>query len=168
MIATHLPIDVFRPLALVLLMVVGLTTLLRPALGEDQALRWQGGEDHGRHRVAAITMGAVIGGYDGLFGPGTGTFLVFGLVSLLGYSFLNASAIAKVVNVSTNVAALLVFAAFAGVACGLGVRRSALRRGVRRAVRRAETAVAAAPTKLPMYTSSQFLRTCPRVTLRLA
>ena len=62
-------------------------------------------------------MGAGIGLYDGVFGPGTGTFLVFGLVALLGYSFLNASAIAKVVNVATNLAALIVFAA-AGTCSG--------------------------------------------------
>ena len=41
-VATRLPGSVFRPLALVLLVVVGLWTLLRPALGEQQDLRWHG------------------------------------------------------------------------------------------------------------------------------
>jgi uncharacterized membrane protein YfcA len=120
-VATHLPGTFFRPLALALLVVVGLWTLLRPALGEDQDLRWHGTDDHARHRIAAVAMGAVIGSYDGLFGPGTGTFLVFGLVALLGYSFLNASAIAKVVNVSTNLAALLVFGLGGHVLWALGL-----------------------------------------------
>jgi uncharacterized membrane protein YfcA len=124
-VATHLPGTFFRPLALVLLVVVGLWTLLRPALGEQQDLRWHGGDDHARHRVAAVAMGAGIGLYDGVFGPGTGTFLVFGLVALLGYSFLNASAIAKVVNVSTNLAALLVFAAGGHVLWALGLTMGA-------------------------------------------
>ena len=120
-IATHLPGTFFRPLALVLLVVVGGWTLVRPALGEDQDLRWHGTDAHARHRVAAVTMGATIGLYDGVFGPGTGTFLVFGLVALLGYSFLNASAIAKVVNVSTNLAALIVFAASGHILWALGL-----------------------------------------------
>lgn len=108
-LATGIPSSFFRPLALVLLLIVGAWTLLRPALGEDQELRWHGTENHARHGIATVAMGGVIGTYDGVFGPGTGTFLVFGLVSLLGYSFLNASAIAKVVNVSTNLAAIIVF-----------------------------------------------------------
>ncbi len=111
----------FRPLALVLLVVVGLWTLLRPALGEQQDLRWHGGESHARHGVAAVAMGAGIGLYDGVFGPGTGTFLVFGLVALLGYSFLNASAIAKIVNVATNLAALIVFSLGGHVLWALGL-----------------------------------------------
>lgn len=140
-VATHLPGTFFRPLALVMLVVVGLWTLVRPALGEDQVLRWHGTDAHARHRVAAVTMGAVIGMYDGVFGPGTGTFLVFGLVALLGYSFLNASAIAKVVNVSTNLAALLVFASGGHVLWALGLTMGAANLvggvvGARTAVRR--------------------------------
>jgi len=124
-VATRLPGAFFRPLALVLLLVVGVWTLVRPALGEDQDLRWHGTDDHARHRVAAVSMGGAIGLYDGVFGPGTGTFLVFGLVVLLCYSFLNASAIAKVVNVSTNLAALLVFAASGHILWALGLTMGA-------------------------------------------
>jgi len=124
-VATQLPGAFFKPLALVLLLVVGLWTLLRPALGERQDLRWQGGDSHSRHGIAAVAMGAGIGLYDGVFGPGTGTFLVFGLVALLGYSFLNASAIAKLVNVATNLAALLVFSAGGHVLWALGLTMGA-------------------------------------------
>jgi uncharacterized membrane protein YfcA len=116
-------------------------TLLRPALGERQDLRWHGTDSHARHGIAAVAMGAGIGLYDGVFGPGTGTFLVFGLVSLLGYSFLNASAIAKVVNVSTNLAALLVFGLGGHVLWALGIAMGAANLvggvvGARTAVRR--------------------------------
>jgi len=65
-----------------------------------------------RHEAAAAALiGLVIGFYDGFFGPGTGSFLVFLFVRLLGYDFLHASASAKFVNVATNVAALVLFAA---------------------------------------------------------
>jgi uncharacterized membrane protein YfcA len=57
----------------------------------------------------APLIGLVIGFYDGLIGPGTGMFLLFSLVSFIGTSFLGASAIAKFVNVATNLAALIIF-----------------------------------------------------------
>ena len=59
----------------------------------------------------AASVGALIGFYDGFFGPGTGSFLVFLFVRLLGYDFLSASASAKLVNTATNLAALLLFVA---------------------------------------------------------
>jgi uncharacterized protein len=103
--ASLLPSDVFRPLVLVLLVVVATYVLRNPTVGDEQALRWSGR----RHHVAAGTGGFGIGFYDGIFGPGTGTFLVFLLVSLLGYSFLQASAKARIVNLATNLGALVVF-----------------------------------------------------------
>ena len=51
-----------------------------------------------------------MGFYDGFFGPGTGSFLVFVFVRWLGYDFLNASASAKLLNTTTNFAALALFA----------------------------------------------------------
>ncbi len=103
--ASLMPQPIFRPLVLVLLVLVGIYTWRRPALGDVQALRWDGR----RHYVAAVLAGAAIGFYDGIFGPGTGSFLVFALVGLLGYSFLQASAKARIVNLCTNLGALLVF-----------------------------------------------------------
>ncbi len=60
-------------------------------------------------RLAAVGTGAVIGFYDGFFGPGTGSFLIFLFVRFFGFDFLSASAAAKVVNVACNVSALLWF-----------------------------------------------------------
>ena len=56
-----------------------------------------------------VALGASIGFYDGFFGPGTGSLLLFAFVGLFGYDFLAASASAKVVNVATNVAGLAYF-----------------------------------------------------------
>lgn len=65
---------------------------------------------HGkRERRMALAVGAGIGFYDGFFGPGTGSFLVFLFVRFFGFDFLGASAAAKIVNVACNVAALLWF-----------------------------------------------------------
>ena len=103
--ASLLPREVFRPLVLILLVCVAIYTAVRPQLGNVQSLRWDGRQ----HHVVAGLGGFGLGFYDGIFGPGTGTFLVFLLVGLLGYSFLQASAKARIVNVGTNLGALLVF-----------------------------------------------------------
>lgn len=60
--------------------------------------------------IYAIITGAWLGFYDGFFGPGTGTFLIFIFVGLFGFDFLLASASAKVVNFATNLAAVIYFA----------------------------------------------------------
>ena len=103
--ASLIPSEVFRPLVLALLVGVAAYTVFRPGLGDVQSLRWDGRQ----HYVAAGLGGLGLGFYDGIFGPGTGTFLVFVLVGLLGYSFLQASAKARIVNIGTNVGALIVF-----------------------------------------------------------
>jgi len=103
--AAALPAAVFRPIVLVLLIVVGAYVLLHPDAGKVQSLRWSGR----RHHIAAGIGGLGIGFYDGIFGPGTGAFLVVLFVGLLGYSFLQASAKARIVNLATNLGALLVF-----------------------------------------------------------
>lgn len=107
--ASHLPRDAFEPIVLVALVVVGAVVVLRPQLGERTELRFAGDDERHRHRAAAMGVGFVIGVYDGILGPGTGSFFVFALVGLLGYDFLQASAKAKLANLATNVGALLLF-----------------------------------------------------------
>lgn len=104
-VALHIPKSAFNPIILGLLVLVGAYTLLKPDLGSETALRFSG---H-RHTTTAAITGFVIGMYDGALGPGTGSFLVFALVGLMGYAFLEASAKAKITNFATNLGALLVF-----------------------------------------------------------
>ncbi len=106
LLASSLPAQVFRPVILVALVGVAVYTVARPALGRATSLRWA----DRRHLAGAVALGVGIGFYDGLLGPGTGTFLVIGLVAVLGYAFLEASAKAKIVNAATNLGALGVFA----------------------------------------------------------
>lgn len=105
-LASALPPGVFRPVILAALVLVAVYTVARPTVGRSTRLRWAGR----RHLAAALGLGAAIGFYDGLLGPGTGTFLVIALVAVLGYAFLEASASAKIVNAATNLGALVVFA----------------------------------------------------------
>ncbi len=105
LIGLHIPKSAFNPIILVLLVLVGAYTILKPDLGKESIRRYDGA----RHTVLAMLTGFVIGVYDGGLGPGTGSFLVFALVGLLGYSFLEASAKAKITNFATNLGALTVF-----------------------------------------------------------
>ena len=117
-VAVILPAEAFKPIIVVALLAVALFTLLRPKLGVGAtALRFAGR----KHHVMAGAAGLVIGFYDGLIGPGTGTFLVITLVALLGYEFLQASAKAKIVNLATNLGALLLFIPHGAVLWVLGL-----------------------------------------------
>ena len=104
-IATVFAPDGFRTLVPLLLTVILLYTLLHRDLGTEHRPRRR--DRHGQW-LAAGSAGA-IGLYDGFFGPGTGSFLVFLFVRVFGLDFLHASASAKIVNAATNVAALLLF-----------------------------------------------------------
>jgi uncharacterized membrane protein YfcA len=80
-------------------------TIRRPSLGDShEPVRdgWLGS-------IWAGLVGVVIGFYDGFFGPGTGTFLLIAFVRFFGFDFLHASAAAKMVNITTNLAAILMF-----------------------------------------------------------
>jgi uncharacterized membrane protein YfcA len=104
-VATVLPPAAFKPIIVIALLAVALFTAFRPQMGAATQLRFHGR----RHHIMAGAAGLGIGFYDGMIGPGTGTFLVITLVALLGYDFLQASAKAKIVNLATNIGALLLF-----------------------------------------------------------
>jgi uncharacterized protein len=117
LIGLHIPKSAFNPIILVMLVVVGAYTVARPSMGAQTALRFDG---H-RHTLVAMVTGFLIGVYDGALGPGTGSFLVFALVGLMGYAFLEASAKAKIANFATNLGALTVFAPGGHVMWGIGL-----------------------------------------------
>ncbi len=113
--------NALEPVVLVALVAVLVFSWRRPELGEVESLRL------GVHAQRLVTVGggAGIGLYDGLVGPGTGSFLIFLLVGAVGLSFLHASATAKAVNTATNLAALLLFALGGHVLWGLGAAMAA-------------------------------------------
>jgi uncharacterized membrane protein YfcA len=117
MTVTLLPPVVLRPLVLVLLIAMAIYTYVQKdfgAVGREGA----GGRNKG---FAAVLLGGVLGFYDGFFGPGTGVMLMFVFVRFFGFDFLRASASAKVVNVSTNMAALAYFVPHGHVMWATGI-----------------------------------------------
>ena len=103
--AAAIPKDFFKPFIVFLLITVAIYTWRKPALGMNENLKFT----HKKRLLFVALIGLLIGFYDGIFGPGTGTFLVFFLVSGIGYAFLKASGTAKLVNISTNAGAILSF-----------------------------------------------------------
>ncbi len=92
-------------------------TVAKKDLGAEHAPTLSGG----RERMAALLVGATLGFYDGVFGPGTGSFLMIVFVRVFGYDFLHAAASSKLVNLATNLAALLLLASKGHVWWQLGL-----------------------------------------------
>ncbi|MFI6884258.1 TSUP family transporter [Streptosporangium canum] len=95
------------PLVMVTLVSVALFVTFRPAFGTHP-------QPHLRTRVRTVAAIAVTGAgiafYDGILGPGTGTFLIIAFTTILGMDFVSGSAHSKIINSCTNLGALLVFA----------------------------------------------------------
>ena len=106
-LVTVVSAEFLRKLLPAVLLMVLVYTLVKKELGLNHAPRFSGRKE----AWVAAGIGAVIGFYDGFFGPGTGSFFVFLFVRLLGYDFLSASASAKLLNTATNGAALILFVA---------------------------------------------------------
>lgn len=112
-LASKVPTEKMRVVVLIALIAIFIYTALNPKLGHDD-------NQQINYKIAAVA-GAAIGFYDGIFGPGTGTFLMAVLVGVLGFGFLNASAIAKFTNVATNLAAIIIFAKHGAILWGIGI-----------------------------------------------
>ena len=97
--------DFMKPLLLVVLTLIAIYTFTKKDFGIHQA------KEHTvkRQLLLAFSMSLCIGFYDGFIGPGTGSFLVLGFVSVLGFDFLHASANAKMVNLATNFGSICLF-----------------------------------------------------------
>ncbi len=102
---TMFPPDLFRRLLPFILMAVAIYVFRRKDFGGQFAPTCAGT----KKTVLALAIGAAIGLYDGFFGPGTGSFLIFLFIRMFGLDFLRASAAAKIVNVVCNLAALAWF-----------------------------------------------------------
>ena len=86
-----------------MLVAIALYFLLAPRLSDDDRharLRWD---------IFVPVMGAIVGFYDGLFGPGTGSFLTMGFVALFGLGVTRAAGNTKILNLCSNLGALALF-----------------------------------------------------------
>lgn len=109
--------SVVRKLLPFVLIAVALYTFKKKDLGQSNSPKYAGLIE----RTIAAVVGGVIGFYDGFFGPGTGSFLVFSFVRIFGLNFLSASAAAKIINVACNLAALCWFGFSGNVLWDVGI-----------------------------------------------
>jgi uncharacterized membrane protein YfcA len=107
------PLRKALPFVLVFLLIY---TWFQPSLGESHAPK----ATSTYQQLKALLLGLTIGFYDGFFGPGTGSFLLFGFVRFFGFDFLHASAATKLVNAATNLAAILMLASLGHINWPLG------------------------------------------------
>jgi uncharacterized protein len=105
-IASLINTDIMRVIIIGLLAAIAVYTFIRKDFGSIHREMV-----HGLKRYAlSIATGMALGFYDGFFGPGTGSFLIFIFIGIFGFNFLSASASSKIINVATNLSAVIYFA----------------------------------------------------------
>lgn len=100
-----IPTEILRPFVLFMLIIIAIYTLMKKQFGQQHQQQVMN-----RKTLMIAAVGSLmIGFYDGIFGPGTGSFFIFYFIRYLQVDFLHASALAKIANLSTNLAALSFF-----------------------------------------------------------
>lgn len=98
------PNEPLRPVSLVLLVAAALVVILHPLIVKQAAA------PKVAPPVVALAIAFALGAYDGFFGPGTGSLLIVAYVTFLGDSMTRASGNAKIANLASNLAAVVIFA----------------------------------------------------------
>jgi uncharacterized membrane protein YfcA len=91
---------------IVILPVIAVFVLTRRGFGEKQKAEVL---TNAKMLILSFIIGLVMGAYDGFAGPGTGTFLIFLFTSIIGFKLTTASGNAKIVNLASNISALVTF-----------------------------------------------------------
>jgi uncharacterized protein len=99
------PMSVFKPVMLFVIIGLALYTFFKKEMGQMEQLKYKNQKLY----IAFAAIGLIMGLYNGVIGPGTGTLLVFALVQVVGFNFLHASAHAKVINAIADLASLIAF-----------------------------------------------------------
>lgn len=116
----HIPENTVRIMMICMIPVVAVIVL-----GNRSSLTGRRRVPAGAVKVVSFAIGLAIGFYDGLVGPGTGTFLIILFTMILGMDTVMASGTAKLVNLASNVAALVTYLVNGNVLIGLGIPAAA-------------------------------------------
>ena len=106
LLVSYIHKEQFMPFIICVLVLVLFYTIFKRELGLHHVDKQVSKK---RYYVYAVATGGIIGFYEGLIGPGAGSFLIFAFVVVFGYNFLHASANAKIINLSASSGALLFF-----------------------------------------------------------
>jgi uncharacterized membrane protein YfcA len=118
-LATLVPGRILQAIMPVLLVAIALYFAFKPNLSDV--------DTHRRITPFAfgLTLVPLIGFYDGVFGPGTGSFLMLSFVTLAGFGMLKATAHTKLLNFGSNLGALVIFASFGATLWKIGLSMGA-------------------------------------------
>ncbi|BFT75586.1 TSUP family transporter [Paenibacillus sp. P36] len=116
MVLRQIPSDFLKPLVVVMLILITIYTLFRKNWGSSSTFRQYS------TKTALLMGGAAfgLGFYDGFFGPGTGSFLIF-VFLMLGFDFVKAAGNAKMLNFGSNIASLATFMVLGSINYGIGI-----------------------------------------------
>lgn len=98
--------DILNVLVIIMILFIGIYSLFSKTLGLHNKFK---GINQG-NVFLGILLSFSLGFYDGFFGPGTGSFLIFGLIKIFGFDFLNSVGNAKIMNFASNIVSLILFA----------------------------------------------------------
>ena len=112
-----IPQAVLKPFVLFMLIVIAIYTLIKKQFGQHHVQQ----QLTTKMLILAGIGGLTIGFYDGIFGPGTGSFFIFFFIKYLKFDFLHASALSKIGNFMTNFAALSFFVPTGHILLSLGL-----------------------------------------------
>ena len=112
-----IPQEVLKPFVLFMLIVIAIYTLIKKQFGQHHVQQ----QLTTKMLILAGIGGLTIGFYDGIFGPGTGSFFIFFFIKYLNFDFLHASALSKIGNFMTNFAALSFFVPSGHILLSLGL-----------------------------------------------
>jgi uncharacterized membrane protein YfcA len=107
-VSTVLVLDpnILKPIVLILLVSVGIYSFFSKSVGLED--RYEG--TNKKNLTIGCIFAFVMGFYDGFFGPGAGSFIIFGLISIYGFDFVRASGNAKAMNFTSNITSVVLFA----------------------------------------------------------
>lgn len=109
--------DSLKPIVLIMLLSVGIYSLFSKSVGMEDNFKGV----NKKNMILGAIMAFALGFYDGFFGPGTGSFLIFALIKIYGFDFVRASGNAKAMNLVSNIASLILFAINGKIGYLLGV-----------------------------------------------
>lgn len=101
-VVREIPPDFLRPLVVVMLIVIAIYSVAKKNWDADKISASR------KNYLLGVILIFVLGFYDGFFGPGTGSFMLF-LYLMMGYGFLGAAANARAANFASNLAAVIIF-----------------------------------------------------------
>ncbi|KPN71630.1 TSUP family transporter [Neisseria sp. 83E34] len=104
-LTSHIPVYYMKPAMLVVMAVMFVYTFFKKSLGQIVRSSALSRKEY----ALGLFFGALIGFYDGIFGPGTGSLLAFVFVRFFSFDLITATASSKVINITTNLAALSFF-----------------------------------------------------------